>query len=141
MRKIIHIDIDPAEIGKNVRVDIPIVGDAKNILKNLADCKDRTGKDRCMGQEDKCQWKQEYPLTYKKDNLLRPQFVVEQISEICPDAIIVTEVGQNQMWQHNFLINRNPRTFISSGGLAPWVTASRLRWAQRLEKLNVPSSL
>jgi acetolactate synthase-1/2/3 large subunit len=62
-------------------------------------------------------WKKEYPLTYKKDNLLRPQFVVEQISEICPDAIVVTEVGQNQMWAAQFFNYKNPRTFISSGGL------------------------
>ncbi|MCZ7384921.1 MAG: thiamine pyrophosphate-dependent enzyme, partial [Candidatus Methanoperedens sp.] len=53
----------------------------------------------------------------KKDKLLRPQFVVEQISEICPDAIVVTEVGQNQMWAAQFFNFRNPRTFISSGGL------------------------
>jgi acetolactate synthase-1/2/3 large subunit len=59
----------------------------------------------------------EYPLIYKKDALLRPQFVVEQISEACPDAIIVTEVGQNQMWAAQYFNFKNPRTFISSGGL------------------------
>ena len=115
--KIIHIDIDPAEIGKNVRVDIPIVGDAKNILKALLKYvkQEQVRTDSWIKKIDG--WKKEYPLSYKKDNFLRPQFVVEQISEICPDAIIVTEVGQNQMWAAQFYNYKNPRTFISSGGL------------------------
>ncbi|MCX9025929.1 MAG: acetolactate synthase large subunit [Candidatus Methanoperedens sp.] len=115
--KIIHIDIDPAEIGKNVRVDVPIVGDAKNILKSLARFVriEQVKTDAWVKKINA--WKKEYPLTYKKDNLLRPQFVVEQISEVCPDAIIVTEVGQNQMWAAQFFNYKNPRTFISSGGL------------------------
>ncbi len=115
--KIIHIDIDPAEIGKNVRVDIPIVGDAKNILKSLARfVKIEQAKTEAWVTKINS-WKKEYPLTYKKDNLLRPQFVVEQISEVCPDAIICTEVGQNQMWAAQYFNYKNPRTFISSGGL------------------------
>ncbi len=115
--KIIHIDIDPAEIGKNVRVDVPIVGDAKNILKTLIKyvTQERAKTDSWIKKIEA--WKKEYPLTYKKDNFLRPQYVVEQISEICPDAIIVTEVGQNQMWAAQFFNYKNPRTFISSGGL------------------------
>ncbi|MCX9013015.1 MAG: acetolactate synthase large subunit [Candidatus Methanoperedens sp.] len=115
--KIIHIDIDPAEIGKNVRVDVPIVGDAKNILKTLIKyVKQEQVKTEAWNKKIAA-WKKEYPLSYKKDNFLRPQFVVEQISEVCPDAIIVTEVGQNQMWAAQFFNYRNPRTFISSGGL------------------------
>jgi len=115
--KIIHIDIDPAEIGKNVRVDIPIVGDAKNILKSLARfVKIEQPKTDAWVTKIHA-WKKEYPLTYKRDNLLRPQFVVEQISDVCPDAIICTEVGQNQMWAAQFFNYKNPRTFISSGGL------------------------
>ncbi|NJD78073.1 MAG: acetolactate synthase large subunit [Candidatus Methanoperedens sp.] len=115
--KVIHIDIDPAEIGKNVRVDIPIVGDAKNILKTLLKyIKQEQAKTEAWNKKIAA-WKKEYPLSYKKDDLLRPQFVVEQISEVCPDAIIVTEVGQNQMWAAQFFNYRNPRTFISSGGL------------------------
>jgi len=115
--KIIHIDIDPAEIGKNVRVDVPIVGDARNVLKTLIKyVKQEQVKTEAWNKKIAA-WKKEYPLTYKKDNFLRPQFVVEQISEVCPDAIIVTEVGQNQMWAAQFFNYRNPRTFISSGGL------------------------
>ena len=115
--KIIHIDIDPAEIGKNVRVDVPIVGDAKNILKTLLKYVKQEQPRTEAWNKKIAAWKKEYPLTYKKDNFLRPQFVVEQISEVCPDAIIVTEVGQNQMWAAQFFNYRNPRTFISSGGL------------------------
>jgi acetolactate synthase-1/2/3 large subunit len=115
--KIIHIDIDPAEIGKNVRVDVPIVGDAKNVLKTLLKYVKQEQVKTDAWNKKIAAWKNEFPLTYKKDNLLRPQFVVEQISEICPDAIVVTEVGQNQMWAAQFFNFRNPRTFISSGGL------------------------
>ncbi len=115
--RIIHIDIDPAEIGKNVRVDVPIVGDAKNILKSLLKFVKQEQPKTDAWTKKIAAWKKEYPLTYKKDNFLRPQFVVEQISEVCPDAIIVTEVGQNQMWAAQFFNYKNPRTFISSGGL------------------------
>jgi acetolactate synthase-1/2/3 large subunit len=115
--KIIHIDIDPAEIGKNVRVDVPIVGDARNILKSLLKFVKQEQLKTEAWTKKIAVWKKEFPLTYKKDNFLRPQFVVEQISEICPDAIIVTEVGQNQMWAAQFFNYKNPRTFISSGGL------------------------
>ncbi len=115
--KIIHIDIDPAEIGKNVRADIPIVGDAKNILKALLKyTKQEQVKTEAWNKKIEA-WKKEYPLSYKKDDLLRPQFVVEQISDICPEAIIVTEVGQNQMWAAQYFKFKKPRTFISSGGL------------------------
>ncbi len=115
--KIIHIDIDPAEIGKNVRVDVPIVGDAKNVLKTLLKYVKQEQVKTDAWNKKIAAWKKEYPLTYKKNKLLRPQFVVEQISEICPDAIVVTEVGQNQMWAAQFFNFKNPRTFISSGGL------------------------
>lgn len=115
--KIIHIDIDPAEIGKNVRVDLPIVGDAKNVLKSLLnhvkDGKTRTEEwNKRIGV-----WKKESPLTFKQDDLLRPQYVVEQLNAVCPDAIIATEVGQNQMWAAQFFDFKTPRTFVSSGGL------------------------
>ena len=115
--KIIHIDIDPAEIGKNVRVDIPVVGDAKSVLKALLKhVKD--GKVRTEDWNKKIAvWKKETPLSYRQDDLLRPQFVVEQLNDVCPDAIIATEVGQNQMWAAQFFDFKTPRTFVSSGGL------------------------
>lgn len=115
--KIIHIDIDAAEIGKNVRVDVPIVGDSKNILKTLLKYIKLEQVKTDAWNKKIAAWKKEYPLSYKKDDLLRPQFVVEQISEVCPDAVIVTEVGQNQMWAAQYFNYKDPRTFISSGGL------------------------
>ncbi len=114
--KIIHIDIDPAEIGKNARVDIPVVGDARAALSRLTGLvkeeQPRTGAwlDRIK------KWKEEFPLQYKRDGL-KPQYVVECINELYPDAIITTEVGQNQMWAAQYFNCTRPRTFITSGGL------------------------
>ncbi|OIO38036.1 MAG: acetolactate synthase, large subunit, biosynthetic type, partial [Candidatus Omnitrophica bacterium CG1_02_49_10] len=113
--KIIHIDIDPSAISKNVQVDIPIVGDAKKILTKLLKvaktCDSAKWLDKVSG------WKRKYPLSYADDSKLRPQYVVEQIYQATGgDAIITTEVGQNQMWAAQFYKYTKPRTFISSGG-------------------------
>jgi acetolactate synthase-1/2/3 large subunit len=122
--KIIHIDIDPSSIRKNVRVDIPIVGDAKRVLKVLIEMLKEGGKVQWeavrkawLKQIDK--WKQERPLTYEFDeNVIKPQFVVEKIYELTKGkAIISTEVGQNQMWTAQFYKFDKPRTLLSSGGL------------------------
>jgi acetolactate synthase-1/2/3 large subunit len=116
--KIIHIDIDPAEIGKNVRVDIPIVGDVKKVLQALLDKVGPKEKhEQWTGQIE--EWKKKYPLTYKKDEALKPQYIIEQTYELTKDrdTIIVTEVGQNQMWAAMFYKFTRPRSFISSGGL------------------------
>ncbi|MEL7665187.1 MAG: acetolactate synthase large subunit [Methanosarcina mazei] len=114
--RVIHIDVDPAEISKNVKVHIPIVGDAKQVLKSLiryVQC--------CRSAEwiEKVNlWKKEYPLNYREcRDTIMPQFVIEQISEVCRDAIIVTEVGQHQMWAAQFFKYSKPRTFLTSGGL------------------------
>ncbi|MFA4858367.1 MAG: biosynthetic-type acetolactate synthase large subunit [Candidatus Margulisiibacteriota bacterium] len=120
--KIIHIDIDPAEIGKNVRVDIPIVGDVKNVLQALLK---KIGFEKAAAREKHAawvaqveEWKKKYPLYYKKTERIKPQFVIECIYEITKgEAIICTEVGQNQMWAAQFYRYTKPRTFISSGGL------------------------
>lgn len=115
--KIIHIDIDPAEIGKNVKVDIPIVGDAKEVLSSIIPSVHRL---KIADWHKKIEeWREKYPLTYKQDNKLRPQFVIEQINEIAKDkeVILTTDVGQNQMWSALFYKPTKPRTFISSGGL------------------------
>jgi len=114
--KIIHIDIDPTSISKNVKVDIPIVGDARNILIEL----NKLVKKKKLGDwfKDIDRWKKENPLTYRNDGKLRPQYVVEKISEITAGkAIIATEVGQNQMWAEQFYKYDYPRSFITSGGL------------------------
>jgi len=112
--KIIHIDIDPAEIGKNVRVDVPIVGDVKRVLQKLMPMLKQTRTEEWM--EKVHMWKREYPLEFEETGL-KPQFVVREISRLCPDAVVCTEVGQHQMWAAQYFSHRHPRNFISSGGL------------------------
>lgn len=115
--KIIHIDIDPTAISKNVRVDIPIVGDAKNILSQILSVA-RKGKKRESWHKKIQEWKKKYPLKYELGGDLKPQYVVEMIYKVTEgEAIITTEVGQNQMWAAQFYQYTKPRTFISSGGL------------------------
>lgn len=116
--KHIHIDIDPAEIGKNVRVDVPIVGDVKQTLKDLSEkVKVEKGKHQAWLKQIE-EWKKKYPLRYKKDEFLKPQYIVEMIQEVTKgQAIICTEVGQHQMWAAQYFSNSNPRTWVSSGGL------------------------
>jgi acetolactate synthase-1/2/3 large subunit len=118
--KIIHIDVDPAEISKNVRVDIPVVGNAKSVLKLLVEFVKEILQGNINTKEWNKKWgtwKKEYVLHYVPDNKLKPQYIIEQISEMYPDSIIVTEVGQNQMWAAQYFKFTKPRTFISSGGL------------------------
>lgn len=115
--KIVHIDIDPSSVGKIIKVDAPVVGDCKVILKEMTAMlkkKDRTAWD---AQVEK--WKKENPLVYKNDcDDIKPQAVVEKISEMTKgDSIICTEVGQNQMWAAQFMKFKKPRTFLTSGGL------------------------
>ena len=119
--KIIHIDIDPAEIGKNVEVDLPIVGDAKNILSSL----NKVFKIYKPSNEVN-QWtdmikakKQELlPRVTYDDVPLKPQSVIKEISEVLTaDSNLTTDVGQNQMWAAHFFDTQKPRKFISSGGL------------------------
>ena len=114
--KVIHIDIDPCAISKNVKVDVPIVGDANCILHDLI--KDIKKPDISKWHKQIEEWKKKFPLAYKKDSKLRPQYVVEEICELTKGkAIITTEVGQNQMWAAQFYKYTMPRQFISSGGL------------------------
>jgi len=122
--EIIHIDIDPAEIGKNVNADIPIVGDARNVLADLLErykeyVDKKGGPDRSEWLDSIAELKKQYPLKYKKEfDGLSPGFIIEKIYELTGgDAIICTEVGQNQMWAAQYYKFDKPRTFISSGGL------------------------
>lgn len=115
--KIIHLDIDPTVISKSVRVDIPIVGDAKNVLTQLIPLIEKKRKREAWHARIR-EWKDKHPLKYQRDEDLKPQYVVEKIDEITKgEAIIATEVGQNQMWAAQFYQYTKPRTFISSGGL------------------------
>jgi len=116
--KVIHIDIDPTSISKNVRVDIPIVGDAKNILGQLIEDINKA-PDTAEWLKTIEAWKKKYPLKYQDTKgAIKPQYVVEQIYEVTKgNAVITTEVGQNQMWAAQWYKYNYPRTFISSGGL------------------------
>ena len=115
--KIVHIDIDPSSVSKNVKVDIPCIGDAKNILKELIPAIEKK-PDTIDWLKQINEWKKKAPLTYKKDDSLRPQYVVEEICNATKgDAIITTEVGQNQMWAAQYYTYTKPRTFLTSGGL------------------------
>ncbi len=122
--KIMHIDIDPTSISKNVKVDIPIVGDIKNVLKEmlniLGGVKVRSRKATLSEWLDQIkQWNRTHKLSYNQSNgRIKPQYVVERLYKLTKgDAIITTEVGQNQMWAAQFYKFLKPRTFLTSGGL------------------------
>jgi acetolactate synthase-1/2/3 large subunit len=113
--KIIHIDIDPAELGKNVRADIAISGDVRLVLSELIPLVSH--KKRDQWKEVVNNWKKTYPLKYCREGL-KPQYVIEEIyRQTRGDAIITTEVGQHQMWAAQYYKFKEPRSFISSGGL------------------------
>jgi len=113
--KFIHIDIDPAEIGKNVVPLLPIVGDVKQVLSELNKTVEKTRHPEWRKTVDG--WKAQYPMGWK-GNGLKPQYIIQQIHRATKgDAIIVTEVGQNQMWAAQWYACKRTRQFISSGGL------------------------
>ncbi|MDD1712164.1 MAG: biosynthetic-type acetolactate synthase large subunit [Methanoregulaceae archaeon] len=115
--QIIHIDIDPAEIGKNKAVDIPIVGDVKAVLTDIL-AKIASGARYEAWLARVRGWKAKHPLRYKDDGVLRPQYVVQQLSGLLgKNGIIVSEVGQNQMWTAQWYCFHRPRSWITSGGL------------------------
>lgn len=124
--KIIHIDIDPTSIKKNVRVDLPIVGDLKDVLKKLVGkLGERMEEIPALVEategwrQEIVGWKTQHPMSYKASKtIIKPQFVIEKLRELTQDdAIITTEVGQHQMWTAQFFDFSQPRTFLSSGGL------------------------
>lgn len=115
--KVIHIDVDPASISKNVGVDIPVVGDAKIILKALA--KEVEYQERKQWFDKIAKWKKKFPFRYDQNSsTIKPQYVIEELcKQTKNDAIVTTGVGQNQMWAAQFYKFVKPRQFISSGGL------------------------
>ena len=124
--KIIHVDVDPTSIKKNVRVDLPIVGDLCDVLKKmnkaLGEKKDEVALANQAHQpwlEDIAAWRKQHPMSYKEaKGEIKPQFVIEKLRELSnDDAIVTTEVGQHQMWTAQFFDFIQPRTFLSSGGL------------------------
>jgi acetolactate synthase I/II/III large subunit len=120
---IMHIDIDPSSIGKNVRTDIPIVGDAKAVLRTLIEVLRTSKKDWAADHQEWLrligEWAAKYPLKYHQgDDVVKAQYAIEMISKLAPkDAIITTGVGQHQMWTAQFYRFTQPRTFLTSGGL------------------------
>jgi acetolactate synthase-1/2/3 large subunit len=121
--KIIHIDIDPTSISKNVRVDLPIVGDCKRVLTKMLALLEKEeidpfkeGLEKWHLQIEK--WKSVHKMEYSLGEKIKPQYVVEKIWELTQgDAIITTEVGQNQMWAAQYYTFVKPRTLLTSGGL------------------------
>jgi len=114
--KIMHIDIDPAEIGKNITVHYPLGGNIKKILKHIIA---KIEKKKTTEWSEKIKnWKAEYPLKYQNDGVLRPHYILERLYELTGgEAIITTEVGQNQIWAAQIYKYNYTRQFISSGGL------------------------
>lgn len=144
--KIIHVDIDPTSIKKNVRVDLPIVGDLRDVLqkliaelhlsphevKTLAD-------DLAPWREQIAAWREKQPMSYVPSSTeIKPQYVIETLRKVTnDDAIITTEVGQHQMWTAQFFDFSQPRTFLTSGGLGtmgfglPSALGAQAAWPQR----------
>jgi acetolactate synthase-1/2/3 large subunit len=115
--EIVHIDIDPAEIGKNKKVDVPIVGDVKAVLQALLRRMQKHGNTANWVARVNA-WKAQYPLAYRDDDRLRPQYIIRELSDILKgEGIITSEVGQNQMWTALHYCFKKPRTWITSGGL------------------------
>ncbi|MDV7189387.1 acetolactate synthase large subunit [Mycolicibacterium fortuitum] len=123
--KVIHADIDPAEIGKNRHADVPIVGDVKAVITDLIEVLRRDGTTSATLQLDSW-WeypsglKATYPLSYgpQSDGSLSPEYVIEKLGQIAgPEAVYVAGVGQHQMWAAQFVKYENPKTWLNSGGL------------------------
>ncbi|HEY3465137.1 MAG TPA: acetolactate synthase large subunit [Amycolatopsis sp.] len=119
--KVVHVDVDPAEIGKNRAVDVPIVGDAAEVLRELTAVVAQLGSaDRREWWATLEHWRRTYPLGYDPapDGLLSPQQVIERLGQVAgPDAVYAAGVGQHQMWAAQFLPHEKPRTWLNSGGL------------------------
>jgi acetolactate synthase I/II/III large subunit len=122
--KIVHADIDPAEISKNRRADVPIVGDAKEVITDLIAAVEAEHEHGHKGDTSQWwglldTWRAKYPLGYddSEDGSLSPQYVIERIGKLVgPDGVYVAGVGQHQMWAAQFIGYENPRTWINSGG-------------------------
>ena len=115
-KNIIHIDIDPSTISKIIDASVPVVGDVKIVLEELINYIEEN--DHSDWLEKINIWKEKFPLIYKKDDILRPEYIIEEIAKISKgEDIIATDVGQHQMWAAQYSYFKYPRSFITSGGL------------------------
>lgn len=113
---VVHVDIDPSSISRNVAVEIPIVGDARMVLEDLLPLLQPPSQDEWLRDTD--EWKRDHPLVeLEGKGRLSPTAVIRAISAAFPDAIVTTEVGQNQMWTALYYAFHSPRSFLTSGGL------------------------
>ncbi len=124
--KIIHIDVDPTSIRKNVRVDLPIVGDVRDVLTKMIKKLEKSSEEVAAFKEslvawheDIAGWKSKHPISYTKSStVIKPQFVIQKLRELSDEDVIVsTDVGQHQMWTAQFFQFNRPRTLLTSGGL------------------------
>ena len=122
--RIVHIDIDPTSIRKNVEVDVPVVGDCRQALSGIMEiCEAKLADKDWAGEHAEwiravSEWKESKPLSYQQNGNIKPQQVVEALRHLTRgDAIIATEVGQHQMWAAQFYSFTKPRTLLTSGGL------------------------
>lgn len=121
---IVHIDIDPTSIRKNVKVDVPVVADCRETLEQLYQVLEACAKTTDFAADHK-EWlerlhalRKEFPLSYSKNGNIKPQHVIEVLSQLAPEnTVIATEVGQHQMWSAQFFQFTTPRTWLTSGGL------------------------
>ncbi len=115
--EIMHIDIDPAEIGKNIKVHYPLNGDIKAILRRIIEAVEVNEDKKAWINQIK-EWKEKFKKKYVDDGTLKPQYIIESLHKLTNgDAIIATEVGQNQIWAAQYYKYSRPRQIISSGGL------------------------
>jgi acetolactate synthase-1/2/3 large subunit len=135
--KVVHIDVDPSSISKTVHVDIPVVGDAAQILRELLPHVRHGAREAWHAQI--AGWKQKHPLSYNGGDAIKPQAVIQELCRMVPeDTIITTEVGQNQMWTALWYTFRKPRTLLTSGGLGtmgfgfPAALGAQAAWPDRL---------
>jgi len=135
--KVVHIDVDPSSISKTVHVDIPVVGDAAQILRELLPHVRHGAREAWHAQI--AGWKQNHPLSYNGGDAIKPQAVIQELCRMVPeDTIITTEVGQNQMWTALWYTFRKPRTLLTSGGLGtmgfgfPAALGAQAAWPDRL---------
>jgi acetolactate synthase-1/2/3 large subunit len=124
--RVVHVDIEPSSISKNVEVHVPVVGDARAVLAQMNKLGEKGEKGEEAWEAVRSEWlrviegwRDAHPLSYDRaSSALKPQAVIEKLCELAPaDAVICTEVGQNQMWTAQFYTFRRPRTLVSSGGL------------------------